>query len=176
MTCKMDNSLIMRYILLGFIVLIGLRFFRYQEEFTSNREFLLHLDEYLQYVDSTKEYTDDFDYIYVEATSRFDSTFFLITLMGGSYTFIDEMNRIKNFIRYKDFNLLFVGDYPNQVIDIRPDKKIDIINDILKKYYKEDYDKYQKDPGSIVPMIYDYMSYNLTYKQDKLISTKKQYY
>jgi hypothetical protein len=140
-----------------------------------NNEFKEALNNYYSYVDSVN-YKQGFDYIYIEATQNRDSVLFLIYLCGGSYDFINEKDKIIDFYSYKGKDILFVGDFPNNIMNIQRNIKLNVIDDIVKVRYPEDYIKYLEDEHSVGPLIYDYMDMTLTFKHNKLISCKRQYY
>jgi hypothetical protein len=166
----------MRFLINGFLILFGLNSCNNQQEFMADKDFLSHLDSYLAYVDSTKEYTNDFDYIYLESLIHNDSIDFVITLYGGSYTFLKEKARIRDFISYKAYNILFIGDFPNEIVHIRQNNHLDVTEDIVKRFYSNDFIKYKNDTLSVGPLTFDYMAMYLTYRNGKLISEKRQYY
>ena len=166
----------MRLLIILLVVLFGLNSCTHQQEFIANKDFLMQLNSYIEYIDSTKEYKDDFDFIYLRALNRDDTVNFDIYLNGGSYTFFHDKAMIKDFLKYKSYHILLIGDYPNEIVKVGLNKHLDIIKDIVQKYYPNDYLKYQKDTLSIGPLIYDYMNLSLTFKKDKLLSIRKQYY
>jgi len=144
----------------------------------ANNEFFIFIDEYLKYIDSTKSYRENFDYVYLYANKRNDSTDFIITLYGGAFGFLDysHRNEIKDFLDYKGYKILLIGYFPNEIIRNKLNKNLDIKNDIVKKYYPKDFLKWQQDSSSVGPLLYDYMGIFLTYKKDKLIDYHRQYY
>jgi hypothetical protein len=139
-----------------------------------NNEFAMAVDDYLIYVDSVN-YKPDFDYIYIEAYNFKDSTAFRISLVGGSYDFLNEPNRIIDFGKYKGIDILLIGDFPNEIVNIKRNTRLNTMDEIVKQRYPEDYKKYLKDEHSVGPLIYDNMNMTLVFKKDKLISCKKQY-
>lgn len=139
-----------------------------------NNEFAKAFDDYLIYIDSVN-YKPDFDYIYLEAFNFKDSTTFRISLVGGSYDFLNKANRIIDFEKYKGIDVLLIGDFPNEIVNIKKNTRLDAMNDIVRKLYPQDYKKYLKDEHSVGPLIYDNMNMTLVFKKGKLISCKKQY-
>jgi len=140
----------------------------------AERQFLKEVDYYINYIDSIGDYKDNFDFIYILSKKKSDTVDFIITLCGGPYIFLHRPSSIKNFLRYKGYNIVLDGDFPNAIIKNKPQDQLDLFN-IVKKVYKEDYEKFKKDSMSVVPLIYDYIGLHLTYTQDKLITKKKQY-
>jgi hypothetical protein len=140
-----------------------------------NKEFEAALGNYFKYVDSVG-FKHNFDYIFIEATKNRDSTVFVIYLYGGAYYFLHYTERIIDFTDYKKYEIVLIGDYPNDVVNVGRNKKLNIVNDILKVRYPKDYNKFLKDNHSVAPLIYDYMDMTLIFKQDKLISCKRQFY
>lgn len=140
-----------------------------------NKDFKTAIDNYCQYVDSVS-YRNNFDYIYVESNIKNDSTEFVIYLCGGSYDFLNEKERIIDFFVYKKYDILLLGDFPNEIVKINKNVHLNIINDIVKKRYPADYEKYLNDKRSVGPLIYDYMNMILIFKGDRLISCKREYY
>ncbi len=139
-----------------------------------NNEFAKAFDDYLIYIDSVN-YKPDFDYIYLEAFNFKDSTTFRISLVGGSYDFLNKANRIIDFEKYKGIDVLLIGDFPNEIVNIKKNTRLDAMNDIVRKLYPQDYKKYLKDEHSVGPLLYDNMNMTLVFKKGKLISCKKQY-
>jgi hypothetical protein len=149
-----------------------------QKKIIANKDFLVHLDEYIKYVDSSGSYKNNHDYIYLEAIKSKDTTKLIITLVGGSYEFLKHPYRtnIIDFFNYRGYKILLIGDFPNDIIQNKLNENLNIDNEIVKKYYPEDYSKWQKDSLSVGPLIYDYMGIFLTYKNNNLIYYHKQYY
>lgn len=140
-----------------------------------NKDFKTAIDNYCQYVDSVS-YRNNFDYIFVESNIKNDSTEFVIYLCGGSYDFLNEKERIIDFFNYQKYDILLIGDFPNEIVKINKNANLNIINDIVRKRYPVDYEKYLNDKRSVGPLIYDYMNMILLFKGDRLISCKRQYY
>lgn len=140
-----------------------------------NKDFGMAVNNYCKYLDSVG-YKHNFDYIFVKATTRNDSTLFLIYLCGGSYHFLKEQEEVIDFIQYKGYDILLKGDFPNRIVNIKRNDKLDIIDDIIKERYPKDYEKYVKNNNPVAPLIYDYMDITLIFKGTKLISYKKQSY
>ena len=156
-------------------LLLVLTFCNKEFSFWGNREFESAINQYINYLDSV-EYNLDSDYICIEANQMNDSTKFNIYLWAGAYPFIRYSDTFIDFIKYKKHNLLIIGDFPNRVLRVNKNVKINIINDIIKKKYPKDYEKYLLDNMSVSPLLYDYMDMTLIFKQDRLLSLKRQYY
>jgi hypothetical protein len=140
-----------------------------------NKEFKQAIDSYCEYVDSVG-FKPNFDYIYIEALKSLDSTVFFVYLVGGAYDFLVDSKKIVDFIIYNKNDIMFIGDFPNDVVEIKKNKRLNIIDDILKVRYPNDYNKYLQDKHSVGPLIYDSMNMTLVFKKNKLISCKRQYY
>jgi hypothetical protein len=140
-----------------------------------NRDFDAALSNYLSYADSV-HYKNGFDYIVVDALQDKDSLKVSIYMLGGSYIFLETPNKIIDFINFKDHDILLYHDFPNDIINIKQNMKLNIIGDIVKKRYPNDYKKYSNDKNSVAPLIYDYMSMRLVFKKDKLVRCSRQYY
>jgi len=138
-----------------------------------NVDFDTAMEKYCKYIDSVT-YKKDFDYVYVEATKRNDSTEFVIYLCGGSYDFLNEKERIVGFYVYKGFDILLLGDFPNEIVNIKKNIQLSTINKIILKRYPGDYEKFLIDEHSVGPLIYDYMNMTLIFKGEKLIKFKRQ--
>jgi hypothetical protein len=165
-------------ILISSCLLITIACRQNQQNIRANNDFVIFLDEYINYVDSTQSYKKNYDYIYLDATEKHDSIDLIITLIGGSYEFLKYPYRAKiiDFLNYRGYNILLSGDFPNEIIRNKINSALDINKDIVKKYYFDDFLKWQQDSLSVGPMIYDYMAIFLTYKKNKLIDYHKQYY
>jgi len=141
----------------------------------NNKEFANAIDNYCQYIDSIKsEHTNE--YLYVEARNCNDSIVFIIALVGGSYDFLYSQDMIVDFFTYHGFDILLLGDFPNEIVRVEKNKNLNIIDDIVKIRYPDDYNKYLKDKNSVAPLIYDYMDMTLVFRNNKLISCKRQYH
>lgn len=143
-----------------------------------NREFDSAINDYCRYLDTLPihEYKNGFDYIYIEATQKEDITSFSITLWGGLYNFLKRQDKIKGFFKYKNYDIMLFGDFPNIIVDTKMDIDLNSWIDIVKKRYPTDYCKYLKDNSSVGPLLYDYMNMTLIFKEDKLITYKRQIY
>jgi len=168
----------MRTLVLHFIWIIALGFISCikPQKFTADRKFLNEIDYYIKYIDSTGDYKNNFDFIDILAKKKHDTVDFTVTLYGGSYIFLHRQYSVKDFLTYKGYSIVLRGDFPNSIVSMETDKHLDIVNDIVKKYYKEDFKKFKKDSLSVGPLIYDYMGLFLTYRQDSLIKKKEEYY
>jgi hypothetical protein len=143
-----------------------------------NKEFESAINDYCRYLDTLPkyEYKDGFDYIYIEASQSEDITSFLITLWGGSYKFMNRQDKIKGFFKYKNYDILLFGDFPNEIVDIKVSINLNSINEIVQKRYPTDYNKYLKDKSTVGPLMYDYMNMTLIFKGDQLITYKREIY
>jgi hypothetical protein len=148
-----------------------------KEKFTwENKEFKSAIDYYCKYIDSSNYYEQNFDYMYIKAAVKSDSTVFMIYLDGGAYIFLTETSSITDFFVYNKHDVLLTGDFPNKIVNIKKNKRLNIIDDILKVRYPSDYKKYLHDKSTVGPLIYDYMNMTIIFKENKLISCKRQYY
>ena len=146
-----------------------------RQELANNLWFKKALDDYTKYIDSIG-YNKDSEYIYIEAKRVSDSTKMLIYLDGGSYSFIAEKDYIIDLFSYGNYNVLLVGDFPNEIIKIKKNEDLNVLEDIVRKKYPTDYEKYVMDDHSVVPLIYDSMNLKLIFKNGKLCYCKKQYF
>lgn len=141
----------------------------------SSKDFEAAIDSYCQYVDSVG-FKNKFDYIHIKAEKHDSKVTFTVHLTGGAYRFLNESNEIIDFFPYKGHDILLIGDFPNEIANINKNKRIDITNDIIKRRYPEDYKRYLDNINLVGPLIYDYMTMILIFKEGKLISCKRQYY
>ena len=141
-----------------------------------NKDFRDNIDLYLKYL-SDKNYHKEHEYIYARAETSKTKTSFLIYLSGGSYHFFNDSLKIIDYIDYKNYKILLVGDFPNNVVNIKKNLHLNISKDILLKYFKKDYEKFKLNGYEPAPEIYDYMSMKLEFnKKGNIILTKCQYY
>jgi len=145
------------------------------KEIWMNKDFKTAIDNYYSYLDSI-EFDQDYDFILIDAIENKDSTIFEICLYGGSYCFLSKPESIVDFLSYRKFDVLLVGDYPNEIVNIEKNRNLNTIQDIVKIRYPNDYTKYLKNKHSIGPLIYDYMDMTLVFRNNKLISCKRQYH
>jgi len=138
-----------------------------------NKEFEAAIDNYCKYADSSEH--RDSDYIYVEAEKRNDCTVFVILLAGGAYAFVNGTKPVIDFVKYKNYDILLVGDFPNQILNIEKNRKLNV-EDIVKVRFPLEYERYVKMKLFAPPLIYDYMNMTLTFKERKLINRKIEYY
>jgi hypothetical protein len=138
-----------------------------------NIQFKEAIDYYCKYVDSIG-YKQNYEYIYVEAKRNNDSIVFLIYLCGGAYDFLVNRENIIDFFYYKRFEIMLVGDFPNEVVNIEKNKKLNLFK-IAKARYPRDYNKYLNDSLSVGPLIYDTKNMTLIFKEGKLVNSKFQY-
>jgi hypothetical protein len=139
----------------------------------NNVELSKAIENYCFYLDSLKDLKAS-DYIYMESFDFKDSIIFKISLVGGSYYFLNEQERIIDFGFYNDYQILLLGDFPNAVVNNKKNKQFNVIDNIVKKRFNEDYIKYLNDKLSIAPLIYDYMTLTLTFKEGKLVRYSRQ--
>jgi len=145
-----------------------------------NKDFRDNIDFYLKYL-SDKDYNKEHEYIYIRAelskTKTTTKTTFIIYLVGGIYDFFNESKKIIDFIDYKNYNMLLVGDFPNNVVNIKKNMNLNISTDILEKYFKKDYEKYKLTKREPAPEIYDYMNMTLEFNdKGHIILMKCEYY
>lgn len=169
---KMKKNVFFIAILPLILVLIS---FNQEIKIWENKDFETAIDNYCKYVDSTS-YKKNFDYIYVKATKKNNRVEFIIYLSGGSYDFIEKKERIIDFFSYKGHDILLIGDFPNEVVNIKKNNSLNVLEDVVKKRYHVDYDKFIQEKFAPAPLIYDYMNMTLIFKNDKLVSCKRQYY
>jgi len=136
-----------------------------------NNEFEKAINAYCTYADSVR-FRSDFEYICIEGSTRGDSSFFVICVDGGSHIFVTETDRIIDFFNYKNHNILLVGDFPNKIVNISKNKRLDPIEDIVKNKYPSDYQDYHDSDYHNGPLIFDFKSMYLIFKKDKLIYFK----
>jgi len=143
-----------------------------------NKEFQSAINDYCSYLDKLpkNEIKHGFDYIYIEATQNEDITSFLITLCGGSYKFLNRKDKIKGFFKYKSYDILLFGDFPNEIVNFHKNISLNSMDEIIRKRYPSDYNKFLKDKSSVGPLMYDYMNMTLIFKGGKLINYERQIY
>ena len=166
---------IMIHTLMFLTLLLVFTFCDKEYKYWKNNEFESAINQYITYLDSVNNNLDS-DYIYIEANQMNDSTKFNIYLWSGAYPFLNYSDKFIDFFKYKKHNVLLIGDFPNPVLRIKKNVKINVINDIIKKRFPKDYEKYIRDNNSVGPLLYDYMDMTLIFKQDQLFSLKRQYY
>ncbi|MDP4202533.1 MAG: hypothetical protein Q8861_07540 [Bacteroidota bacterium] len=163
----------MKYCTLLLVFLICL-FSCGQHDFkVDNKTFESALNQYCCYVDSLNEYRKDFDFIEIDAKKNQNCTYFKIHLSGGGYPFIHKS--VIDFLKYKKYDVILVGDYPNEIITVHKNQKINPVVDILKERYPEDYKKYTVDKRLVPPLIYDYKILKLKFVNRKLIYSEISY-
>lgn len=140
-----------------------------------NKTFEDELTNYCNYLD-TVEYKKGFDFIYVDAHVNNDSVVFKIYLSGGSYALLEYEKSIIDFINFRGFDVLLLGDFPNKVVPIPRNQSLKVLDNIVKKRYPNEYDMIIKKNVIPAPVIYDYMSMNLVFIKGKLICSKRVYY
>jgi len=164
------NIFIFVSLILGFILSCNTKSSKKWE----NIEFEKAMNSYRKYVD-TIGFKNNFDFILVKAKKNKDSTLFIIYLCGGGYTFLEYKDRVIDFFTYQGIDILLLGDFPNEIVNIDKNKALDI-EDIVRKRYPSDYKKYLIDTHSVPPMICDFMNMTLTFKKNKLVNCKREYY
>jgi hypothetical protein len=166
------------FCLIYFSMILDLSSCKESVKLWKNKEFESAINDYCRYLDTLPNYEirNGFDYIFIEATQNEDITSFIITLSGGSYNFLNQQDNIKGFFRYKNYDILLLGDFPNEIVDIKMNLTVNSINEIVRKRYPTDYNKYLKDQSSVGPSMYDYMNLTLIFKGDILITYKRQIY
>jgi hypothetical protein len=136
-----------------------------------NKNFESALNEYYEYLDSITNRQGS--YVIVNAEQLNGSLVISIHFGGGSYNFFHE--NVVDFLSYKNYDVLLIGDFPNKIINIIKTKKSNIEN-IVKKRYPDDYRNYLLDKSSVGPLMYDYMKMILVFKNNKMISCERVYY
>jgi hypothetical protein len=140
-----------------------------------NKEFEHNLIEFLRYIDSSG-YKQDFDYIIVECSTTKDSTQFSIYKSAGAYSMIYHLEQFVDYFNYKGHNILLLGHFPNNIVKILKNKKINVVEDIVKAKYPQDYNDYLQNPRWVKPIQSDEMEMVLTFYKDKFISCKHNYF
>jgi hypothetical protein len=138
-----------------------------------NSDFKEALNFYYIYLDSAK-FDKGRDYIVIKAKTTNDSIFISMFNWAGAYVFLNNQDQIANFMRYKNHDLLFIGDFPNKIVTIDKLSKSDVIKLINSKFPNE-YSKFCKDPYSIGPLIYDYKTLEIVFKGDYFVKRKYQH-
>lgn len=87
-----------------------------------------------------------------------------------------DQQRFVDFFEYKGYDILLLGDFPNDVIRISKNKKIDMIEDLVRVKYPQDYQDYLKDPHSVKPLPGEEMEMVLTFCKNRFISCKRNYF
>ena len=139
-----------------------------------NKDFLKGIQEYYKYLDSLKV-DKDYHYVIVDATKKHDSTELVIYYYGGSYPFFNNKGRFIDFFNYEGYDLFFLGDFPNPVLNITCKKQLNILNDIIKKKFPNEYKYYVKGNYIAEPLICDYMELNLLFRNNKLVRKTRVY-
>ena len=80
------------------------------------------------------------------------------------------------FMEYDNHNIMLVGDYPNNVINFSKNKNLDLINDVLKTKFPEDFKKYSIDPHSVQPILNDRMGMVIKFYEGRMILYKRNYF
>jgi hypothetical protein len=140
-----------------------------------NKTFEDELTNYCNYLD-TVGYKKGFDFIYVDAHVNNDSVVFKIHLSCGSYELLEYEKSIIDFISFKGFDVLILGDFPNTVVPISHNQSLKVLDNIVKKRYPNEYAMIIKKNEIPAPVIYDYMSMKLVFLKGKLICSKRVYY
>lgn len=140
-----------------------------------NRAFEGELTNYCNYLD-TVECKKDYDYILIKATSYKDSVTFEIYLNNGAYEFLEYKDSIIDFFNFKGYDVMLLGDFPNEVVSNAENQKLNVLEGIVKNRYPKEYKKYLQNKEIPAPLIYDYMSMNLVFLKGKLICSKRTYY
>jgi hypothetical protein len=135
---------------------------------TENKDFLNGIQEYYKYLDSLKV-NKDYHYVIVDASKKHDTTELVIYYYGGSYPFFINKGKFIDFINYEGYDLFFLGDFPNPVINIACNKQLNILNDIIKNKFPNEYKYYIKGNYVAEPLICDYMELILSFKSNKLV-------
>jgi len=145
-------------------------------EIFENKDFRENIDLYFKYL-SDKNYDKEHEYIYVRAETSKTKTSFIIYLNGGSYVFFNDSIRIIDYINYKNYNMLLVGDFPNNVVNIKKNMNLNISKDIIQKYFKKDYEEFKLTKREPAPDMYDYMNMSLEFNEEgHIILMKCEYY
>ena len=165
----------MKYLSHYHYLIIALMFFfnisNGQQKF-QNIEFNTILNSYIQYIDSIKPKHGK-DFIEISARLKEDTIIFDITLSGGSYSFIKEANNIIDYFDFNGTKILLMGDFPNEIVNLKKNEHLNILEDIVKKKYYTDYLKFKKNPHLVLPLIYDYKELIISFIKNKLIDCKE---
>jgi len=141
----------------------------------NNIEFERNLSAYLSYVDSI-EYIQDRDFVIVNCTTEGDTIRFSIYKSGGAYSMIHHVQQFVDYFEYKKYDLLIIGNFPNDVIQISKNNKINVIEDIIRVKFPQDYQTYLQNPYWVKPLPGENMEMVLTFYKDKFISCKRNYF
>jgi len=139
---------------------------------SENKEFVNQLDSYLKYIDSNSFYKKDRDYISIVSQFSNDTTFFVFYISDGAYQFIEEKNEFIDFIRYKDYDFLLLGNFPNQIVNNQRNENKNLPLEIVKERYPKEYKEYLINPKRVYPYIIDLKEIELWFYKDKLIYKK----
>ena len=107
--------------------------------------------------------------IRIDAEEAGDSTVFSIYLDGGASPFLNETNRIRGFFRYKKYDLLLSGDYPNRIVHFERHQNLNLLENVVKVRYPDAYKKYLKDKSPVAPIMSDNMGMTLVFKKNRLV-------
>jgi len=163
----------MKYFALWLFFLICLFSCKQRGFIVENKTFESAFNQYCYYIDSLNEYRQCFDFIEIDAKKSHNYTYFKIHLSGGGYPSIHKS--IIDFLKYKKYDVILVGDYPNEIITLHKNQNLNPIIDIIKKRYPEDYKKYIIDKRLVPPLIYDYKILKLKFANHKLIHSEISY-
>lgn len=141
----------------------------------NNKEFERNLSAYLSYVDSI-EYIQDRDFVIVKSTTEGDTIRFSICKSGGAYCLIHDMHQFVDYFKYKKYDMLIIGHFPNDVIQISKNNKINVIENVVRVKFPNDYKDYLQNPHSVKPLPGEEMEMVLTFYKDKFISCKRNYF
>lgn len=141
-----------------------------------NKDFVKHLNSYIDYLDSSFCEAKPLYYIVIETIHKKDITEIKFWYSSGLYNLIHNDMEIIDFVTYKKRHLIFMGEPPKCIMNVRFNNSLNIVEDIGKKYYKKDYDLYKEHPALVGPTMNDYMLLTIKFKGCNLISVKRQYY
>ena len=139
---------------------------------SNNKEFVKQIDSYLTYIDSTEIYEKDYDYIYIKSICRNDTSYFIIYISGGAYDFTNSKYDFIDFIKYKDYDILLKGDFPNRIVNVLKNENKKLSLEIVKERYPNAYKEYLINPNRVAPLCGDPKEIELWFYKDKLIYKK----